>query len=105
MRVRWPRTIFSVRTKFGGASVMRMSGRELAAFIGVSARSIGRLEQDGMLERQRNGQFDLQRSVQRLLNHFMTRERWAFQQLRRHRIFNESWGDVFEPPHRRAHHG
>jgi hypothetical protein len=35
--------------------------------------------------------------VQRLLDHFMTRERWAFGQLRRFRIFDEQDGDVFEP--------
>lgn len=31
----------------------------------------------------------------------MVRERWAFQQLRIHRIFDEQTGDVFEPPHQR----
>ena len=75
---------------------IHLSGRDLAIFCGISARSIGRFEQAGVLERERNGWFDLQRSVQRLLTHLLIRERWAFQQLRRHRIFNEHWGDVFE---------
>lgn len=78
-----------------------MSGRELVTFIGISARTIGRLERDGVLERQRNGKFDFQRSVQRLLHHFMRRERWAFSQLRRFRIFDEHDGDVFEAPYHR----
>jgi hypothetical protein len=74
-----------------------MSARELAAFVGVSARTIGRFEQAGVLARERHGRFDLQRSAQRLLTHLLVRERWAFQQLRRHRIFDEQSGDVFEP--------
>jgi hypothetical protein len=72
-----------------------MSGRKLADFLGISARTIGRLERDGVLERQRSGKFDCQTSVQRLLAHFMTRERWAFRQLRRFRIIDELSGDVF----------
>ena len=84
---------------------MNASARQLAAYLGISARTIGRFEQAGLVVRGRNGTFPLQESVQRLLDHFMTRERWAFQQLRRHRIFNEKWGDVFEPRHRRTHHG
>jgi hypothetical protein len=54
-----------------------------------------------VLERERNGQFDLQRSVQRLLTHLLVRERWAFAQLRRHRIFDEQTGDVFGAPRHR----
>ena len=76
---------------------MNVSGNKLAAFLGISARTVGRLEQDGLLERQRNGTFALQHSVQRLLSHFMVRERWAFQRLARFRIFDERTGDVFEP--------
>lgn len=72
-----------------------MSGRELATFLGISARTIGRLERDGVLERQRNGKFDLQLLAQCLLDHFMTREHWVFRQLRRFRIFDELSGDVF----------
>lgn len=75
---------------------MTMSGRELAAYLAISPRSIGRFEAAGVLERERNGQFDLQHSVQCLLNHLLLRERWAFAQLRRHRIFDEHTGDVFE---------
>lgn len=74
-----------------------MSGRQLATYLAISPRSIGRFESAGVLERERNGQYDLQRSMQRLLTHLLVRERWAFQQLRRHKIFNEQWGDVFEP--------
>lgn len=84
---------------------MNVSGNRLAAFLGVSARTIGRFEQAGILKRQRTGKFLLQQSVQRLFEHFKTRHDWAFAQLRQHKIFNESWGDVFEPPHRRTHHG
>jgi hypothetical protein len=65
-----------------------MSARELADFLGISARTIGRLERDGVLKRQRNGKFDLRVSVQYLLAHFMTRERWAYSQLRRFRIID-----------------
>jgi hypothetical protein len=61
----------------------------------VAAHSIGRFEQAGILERQRNGKLDLKRSVQRLLDHFMNRERWAFGQLRRFGIFGEQDVDVF----------
>lgn len=90
---------------FQGASPMNVSGNRLAAFLGVSARTIGRFEQAGILKRQRTGKFLLQQSVQRLFEHFKARHDWAFAQLRQHKIFNESWGDVFEPPHRRTHHG
>ena len=76
---------------------MNVSGNRLADFLGVSARTIGRLEQDGLLERGPDGTFALERSVQCLLSHFMVRERWAFAQLARFRIFNERSGDVFEP--------
>lgn len=76
---------------------MNVSARELAVWVGVSARTIGRFERDGLLARGGEGKFPLQASVQRLLDHFMVRERWAFQQLRRHRIFDEQSGDVFEP--------
>jgi Mn-dependent DtxR family transcriptional regulator len=76
---------------------MNVSGNRLAEFLGVSARTVGRLERDGLLERQRDGTFALQHSVQRLLSHFMVRERWAFQRLARFRIFDERSGDVFEP--------
>jgi len=75
---------------------MKKTARELAVFIGVSARTIGRFERDGFLEREHDGKFHLQKSVQRLLANFMVRERWAFAQLRRHRIFDELTGDVFE---------
>ena len=47
------------------------------------------------VERQRNGQFDLQRSVRRLFKHFKTRHDWAFGQLRQFRIFDKTTGDVF----------
>ena len=80
---------------------MNVSARQLAAFLAVSPRSIGRFEQAGVLARERNGKFDLQRSVQRLLTHLLVRERWAFQQLRRFRIFDELTGDVFDPHHHR----
>jgi len=80
---------------------MSLSGRKLAAFLGISPRTVGRLERAGLLERQRDGTFALQRSVERLLNHFMVRERWAFQQLARFRIFDERSGDLFEPPRQR----
>ena len=76
---------------------MYLSGRELAVFLGISARTVGRFEQAGLLSRGTNGKFQLQESIVRLLDHFMTRERWAFHQLRRHRIFDEHTGDVFEP--------
>ena len=76
---------------------MNVSGNKLAEFLGISARTIGRLERAGVLERQRNGTFTLQSSVQGLLSHLMVRERWAFQQLARFRIFDERTGDVFEP--------
>ena len=46
---------------------MNVSARQLAAFLATSPGSIGRFEQAGVLARQRNGKFDLQRSVQRLL--------------------------------------
>ena len=50
---------------------MNVSARQLAAFLAVSPRSIGRFEQAGVLARERNGKFDLQRSVQRLLTHLL----------------------------------
>ena len=84
---------------------MKMSGRQLAACVRMSARTIGRLERAGVLERQGDGTFPLQENVQRLFEHFKTRPDWAFAQLRKHRIFNESWGDVFETRQRRTHHG
>ena len=80
---------------------MNLSGRKLAAFLGISPRTVGRLEQAGLLERQRDGTFALQSSVQRLLGYYMPREQWAFHQLRLHRIFDEASGDVFEPPRHR----
>jgi hypothetical protein len=79
---------------------MHMSGRELASFLGISPRTIGRLELDGVLEREADGMFHLRKSVRRLFTHYKVRHDWAFAQLRRYRIFNESWGDVFKPPHR-----
>jgi hypothetical protein len=74
---------------------MLMSGRELAAFIGVSPRSIGRLVQDGVLEREADGTFVLQKSVRQLFRYLKPRHDWAFRQLRRFRMFDESSGDVF----------
>lgn len=79
-----------------------LSGRQLAAFLNISPRSVGRLERDGLLFRCRGGTFELQTSVQSLLHHFMLRERWAFQKLRRLRIFDETQGDVFEPTQQRG---
>jgi hypothetical protein len=73
---------------------MNVSGNELAGFLGISPRTLGRLEQSGIIERE-NGMFNPQRSVERLLSHFMRRERWAFQQLARFRIFDEKKGDRF----------
>jgi hypothetical protein len=78
-----------------------MSGRKLAACLGISSRKIGRLERAGLLVRQPNGTFDQQATVQGLLKYFMEREVWAFHQLARHRIFDERTGDVCEPPHQR----
>jgi hypothetical protein len=83
---------------------MNISGRQLAQFLGISARTVGRFERDGLLVRQRDGAFDVRSSVQGLLNYFMVRERWAFQYMRLHRLFDETQGDVFEPP-RRSRHG
>ena len=65
-----------------------LSARELEAFTGVSARTIGRLVREGVLERESDQKFDLQFSVQILLAHYMTREQWAFGQLRRFRIID-----------------
>ena len=100
MRVR-ARTYFHHQQFFKYAALMNASARKLTAFIAVSPRSIGRFELAGVLEREHNGQFDLRRSVQRLLTHLLVRERWAFSQLRRHRIFNEQDDDVFAPPRQR----
>ena len=80
---------------------MNVSGRQLANFLGLSARSIGRLAQAGVLEWMPDGSFALQPSVQRLLKHYSTRERWAFGQLRRFRMFDERTGDVMPEPRRR----
>jgi hypothetical protein len=44
------------------------------------------IEQAGLLSCSIDKEFQLQESVERLLDHFMTRERWAIAQLRRHRI-------------------
>ena len=76
-----------------------VSGNRLAAFLGVSARSIGRLERRGLIERRKDGTFPLEQSVQRLFHHYLRREHWAFAQLRRFRIFDETAGDVFDGHH------
>lgn len=52
---------------------MKMSGRQLAACVRMSARTIGRLERAGVLERHGDGTFPLQENVQRLFEHFKTR--------------------------------
>jgi DNA-binding XRE family transcriptional regulator len=74
----------------------RLSGRQLAAFLGVSPQTISRWERDGLIERGRNGKFALQSSVQGVLQYVLVRHQWAFHMLRVHGIFDESRGDVFE---------
>jgi DNA-binding XRE family transcriptional regulator len=75
---------------------MNMSARQLAAFVGVSPRTIGRLVQDGVLEREADGTFVLQKSVRQLFRYLNARHDWAFRQLRRFRMFDESTGDIFQ---------
>jgi predicted AAA+ superfamily ATPase len=82
---------------------MNVSARYLAKFLGVSARTIGRFNAQGYLYQLQDKSFALQPSVKDLLKYLMQREKWAFAQLRKFRIFNERTGDIFEP--RRSRHG
>ena len=74
---------------------IKVSARALAAFVGISPRTIGRFEEDGIIEREHDGKFHLRDSTQDLLIHFMTRERWAFRQLRRFRILDDIDDGIF----------
>lgn len=52
---------------------MNLSARQLSKLLGVSARSLGRYEQDGVIQRETDGLFCLQKVVPLLLRHWTNR--------------------------------
>lgn len=52
---------------------MNLSARQLAKLLGYSARSLSRHETDGVIQREKDGLFCVEKTVPQLFRHFVQR--------------------------------